>query len=247
VAKAGVIRRHEAAILKGIALVSLLTLIVLGSTVLVMNVLKPNPQGNQTSGWQRTSEIRIVMDSTSDWARIMFNDLSGTNQNGIRVLEFGSHGWLLGNDSNDRIDAGHSLTFIDVLYNSTVTKVGDIVGFFKGNNDFHHTRMYVDVVLGVNMDLRQVYMVIMLAGAGTTTFQLINKATGVMISQDAETGNSYTRYLQWWVPPGAFFAKQEIETTLVVLLAAATIGMMVIFTWLSFRRKTSPVRDSEGL
>jgi hypothetical protein len=187
------------------------------------------------------------MDSTADWARIMFNDLSGTNQNGLQIVRFGSHGWLLGNDSDDRIDAGRSLTFIDILYNSTVTRTGDIVGFFKGNNDFHHTRMYVDVVLNVDRDMRQVYMVVMLAGAGTTTFQMIIKETGVMIWQDTETGNSYSQYVRRLVPEEAFFAKEEVQSILVLVLAAATIATMGILSALSFRGKARRVRDSEGL
>jgi hypothetical protein len=243
----GIIRRHEVTILKGIALVSFLVLVVLGSTVLVVNLLRSNQQALPATGWQPTSEIRIVMDSTADWARIMFNDLSGTNQNGLQIVRFGSHGWLLGNDSDDRIDAGRSLTFIDILYNSTVTRTGDIVGFFKGNNDFHHTRMYVDVVLNVDRDMRQVYMVVMLAGAGTTTFQMIIKETGVMIWQDTETGNSYSQYVRRLVPEEAFFAKEEVQSILVLVLAAATIATMGILSALSFRGKARRVRDSEGL
>jgi len=245
--RSGIIRRHEVTILKGIALVSFLVLVVLGSTIVVVNVIRSNQQSPATTGWQHTSEIRIVMDSTADWARIMFNDLSGTNQNGLQIVRFGSHGWLVGNDSNDRIDAGRGLTFIDVLYNTTATRTGDIVGFFKGNNDFHHTRMYVDIVLNVDRDMRQVYMVVMLAGAGTTTFQLINKETSVMIWQDTETGNSYTQYVRRLVPEEAFFAKQEIQTILVLVLAAATIVTIGIFTTLSFWAKAPHVRDSDGL
>jgi hypothetical protein len=177
----------------------------------------------------------------------MFNDLSGTNQNGLQIVRFDSHGWLLGNDSNDRIDAGRGLTFVDVLYNTTVTRTGDIVGFFKGNNDFHHTRMYVDVVLNVDRDMSQVYMVLMLAGAGSTTFQMINKETGVVLWQDTETGNSYTQYVNRFVPEGAFFAREQIQSILVIVLAAATLVTIGVFVTLSFRRKVPRIRDSDGL
>jgi hypothetical protein len=245
--KSETIRRHQAAILKSIALVAFLILVVLGSTVVVVDFLRSSRQAPPATGWQKTSEIRIVMDSTADWGRIMFNDLSGTNQNGLQILQFGPQGWLLGNDSDDTIDAGWGLTFIDVLYDTTVTRSGDIVGFFKGNNDFRHTIMYVDVVLNVDRDMRQVYVVLMLAGAGTTTFELISKNTGVMIWRDTETGNSYTQYVKRTVPEEAFFARQEIESILVVVLAAATVATMVILTTLSFRAKASKVRDSDGL
>jgi hypothetical protein len=245
--KSGIIRRHQVPILKAVALTTFLILIVLGSTFLVVNVLRSSQQPPPSTGWQNTSEIRIVMDSTADWARIMFNDLTGTNQNGLQIVRFDSRGWLLGNDSDDAIDAGSGLTFIDVLYNTTVTRSGDIVGFFKGNNDFSHTIMYADVVLKVDRDMRQVYMVLMLAGAGTTTFELISKDTGVMIWQDTETGNSYTQYIKRMVPEEAFFAKQEVESILVVVLAAATIVTIAILTTLSFRAKAPRVRDSDGL
>ncbi len=245
--RTGTIRRHEETILKGIALISFLTLAILGSTLLVVYELRSSQRTTPATGWQATSVIRIVMDSTSDWARIMFDDISGTNKNGLQITGFGSEGWLLGNDSDDRIDAGLKLTFIDVLYNTTVTRTGDIVGFFKGNNDFHHTRMYVDVVLNVNRDMSQVYMVLMLAGAGTTTFQMINKETGVMIWQDTETGNSYTQYVNRYVPEQAFFATQQIQSILVIVLAAATILTIGIFGALTYERKGPRARDSDGL
>jgi len=248
--KREVIRKHEGSILKGIALISLLVLVVLGSTLVMVSFLRTNP-GARTglTGWQRTPEVRIIMDSTSDWARIMFNDFYGTNLNGIRVVEFGSHGWLLGNDSNYRIDASRGLTFIDVIYNTTVMKTGDIVGFFKGNNDFRHTKMFVDVILEVNMDMPSVGMYLMLAGAGTTTFQFINKETGVMIWEDTETGRSVTQYVPKYLSPQVFFAKEEIDTYLVYALLAGAILTIVILNPLYFPRlrKGKPKEDSGGL
>ena len=107
--------------------------------------------------------------------------------------------------------------------------------------------MYVDVVLNVDRDMSQVYMVLMLAGAGTTSFQFIIKETGVVIWQDTETGNSYTQYVRRVVPEEAFFAKAGIQSILVVVLAAATIVTMGILTTLSFRGKAPRVRDSDGL
>ena len=55
-----------------------------------------------------------------------------------------------------RIDAGFDLSFVDVFYNSTVAKTGNIVGFFKGNNNFRHTKMFADVVLDVDTGLPNV-------------------------------------------------------------------------------------------
>ena len=248
--RVALVRKHETTILKGIALISSLVLVVLGSTVLFVQVLNSNPRSYiQTSGWERSPEIRIIMDSTADWARIMFNDIYGTNTNGIRVLEFHGHGWLSGNDSGDRIDAGFGLTFVDVLYNSTVSKTGDIVGFFKGNNVFSHTKMFVDVVLDIDMGMPSVYVYLMLAGAGTTTFQFINKQTGVLIWQDSEAGHSFTQYDMRSMSSKAFFITERIDTILVVALIVAGIISIVVLNPLPTRRptKTRTEDDIGGL
>jgi hypothetical protein len=178
----------------------------------------------------------------------MFNDNYGTNDNGLRITKFDQRGWLLGNESGYRIDAGF-LTFIDTTYNSTVIRSGDIVGFFKGNNVFRHTRMYADVEMEVNTNLRQVFVFLILAGAGTTTFQFINKQTGVLIWQDTDTGNSFTQYALRWIPTAAFFATQHIEGVLIILLVIATFAMIVLLNVVPHWRKgqDSATRDSEGL
>jgi hypothetical protein len=248
--KRGVIRKHESSILKGIALISLLVLIVLGSTLVMVRFLRTNPPTNiAATGWQQTPEVRIVMDSTADWARIMFNDLYGTNANGIRIVEFHSHGWLLGNDSNYRIDAARGLTFLDIIYNSTVIKTGDIIGFFKGNNDFRHTRMFADVILEVNLDMTSVSVYLMLAGAGTTTFQFINKETGVVLWEDTETGRSVTQYLPRYMSSQVFFTKEKIDTYLVLALVAGTIFTIVILNPIYFLKsgERKHKKDSGGL
>jgi hypothetical protein len=243
------IKKHERTISKVVLVISIVTLVVLGSTILAVNMLRPGPNGlQQAHGWQRTPEIRIVMDSTADWARIMFNDFYQTNTNGIRVLQFGARGWLAGNHSDDRIDAGHDLTFVDIVYNSTVVRTGDIVGFFKGNNDFSHTRMYADVVLEVNEDMGQVSIYIMLAGAGTTTFEFINKGSGQVVWQDTQTGNSFTQYTRRWMSPDIFFMTTRIDLTLVFALAAGAVITLVALNPVIFGRKNmKPIEDSEGL
>ena len=246
--KVTIVRKHETAILKGISLLSLLILIILGSTVLMVQVLKSNPRSDiQTTGWERSPEVRIIMDSTADWARIMFNDLYGTNTNGIRVVDFGSHGWLLGNDSSDRIDAGHDLTFVDVLYNSTVAKTGDIVGFFKGNNVFRHTKMFVDVDLEIDMGQSSVYVVLMLAGAGTTTFQFINKETGIVLWQDSENGRTFTQYVMRYMSPHVFFTKETIDAILVLALVVGGIVSIVALNPVPLRRPTRYGIDDDGV
>lgn len=244
--RAAIVRKHETTILKGIALISLLILIVLGSTVLFVHVLESNPRIDlETSGWQRSPEVRIIMDSTADWARMMFNDIYGANSNGIRVLEFHGHGWLSGNDSGDRIDAGFGLTFVDVLYNSTVSKTGDIIGFFKGNNNFGHTKMFVDVILDINMGLPNVYLYLMLAGAGTTTFQFINKETGVLIWQDSENGHTFTQYDIRSMSPRVFFATERIDSILVLALIVVGTISIIILNPLPLRRSSRTARGDD--
>ncbi len=80
-------------IAKGVFLLSLLVLVLLGSTVLTVDYLRSN-QLKPKTGWERTSEVRILMDSTADWARIMFNDLYGTYLSGVRIVKFDQSGWL---------------------------------------------------------------------------------------------------------------------------------------------------------
>jgi len=246
--KVTIVRKHETTILKGICLLSLLILLILGSTVLMVRVFETNPRSDiEASGWQRSPEIRIIMDSTADWARIMFNDLYGTNTNGIRIASFGSHGWLLGNSSSDRIDAGYDLTFVDVLYNSTVAKTGDIIGFFKGNNVFRHTKMFVDVDLEVDVGQPNVYVVLMLAGAGTTTFQFINKQTGILVWQDSENGRTFTQYLIRSMPPQVFFTKQTLDQILVFALIVAGVLSVVALNPVPLRKPTRRGIDDDGV
>ena len=246
--KVAIVQKHETTILKGICLISLVVLVILGSTVLMVSVLESNPRSDiPTTGWQQSPEVRIIMDSTADWARIMFNDLDGTNQNGLRIVAIRSHGWLAGNETDDRIDAGFGLTFVDVLYNSTVAKTGDIVGFFKGNNNFGHTKMFADVVLDVDMGLPSVYVVLMLAGAGTTTFQFINKQTGVVIWQDAETGRSFTEYVVRTMSPQAFFTKETINTILVLAVIIGAILTVIALNPIPIRRPAERSSDDEDV
>jgi len=242
------LHKYERTIAKGVFITSLLVLIVLGSTLAAIVLLRSNPRVVPPArGWQLSPEIRIVMDSTADWARIMFNDLYGTDSNGIRIKDFRSRGWLLGNDSDDRIDAGRRLTFVDIIYNATVIKTGDIIGFFKGNNDFSHTRIYVDVVLEVNTDMPQVWVYLMLAGAGTTNFQFINKQSGKIVWQDIETGSSFTLYTKRSISPEAFFAQDRIEGTLVLALAAGAILTIVALNPLPLgRKRAADLADGEG-
>ncbi|MGO9644801.1 MAG: hypothetical protein ACLPY5_08655 [Candidatus Bathyarchaeia archaeon] len=231
-------------IAKGVFLLSLLTLVLLGSTILTEDYLRSN-QLQPKTGWERTSEVRILMDSTADWARIMFTDLYGTYLNGVRIVKFGQSGWLSGNDSDDRVDAGFSLTFVDIIYNSTVVRTGDIVGFFKGNNDFRHTRMFADVFLEVDTSMMSVSIYLMLAGAGTTTFEFIEKQSGTIMWQDTETGNSFSQYVRRSIPSDAFFLKPQIRNLSVLLLFAFGIILIVLLNVIPARCNSRRIEENK--
>jgi len=233
-------------VVKAVLAILVLSLVVFGSTLLTANYLHSN-QIKPTTSWERTSEIRIIMDSSAGWARIMFSDLYGTYLNGIRVVKFDDYGWLSGNSSKYRIDAGFSLTFVDIIYNSTVVRTGDIVGFFKGVNVFRYTRMFADVVLEVNTSMMSVSIFLMLAGAGTTTFQFIDKQSGITIWQDTEAGNSFTQYVRRSISPIAFFLKPEIPNFSVFLLLVLAVTVIVILNSPVLKEYRSTEIDSPGL
>jgi hypothetical protein len=187
------------------------------------------------------------MDSSADWARIMFNDLYGTYLNGIRVVKFDGYGWLSGNSSKYRIDAGFSLTFVDIIYNSTVTRTGDIIGFFKGSNVFRFTRMFADVILEVNTRMMSVSIYLMLAGAGTTTFEFIDKQSGTIIWQDTETGNSFSQYVRRSIPSDVFFLKPQIPNFSVLLLFAFVVAVIILLNTPTLKGRRQIANDSSGL
>jgi len=193
------------------------------------------------ANWKETSELRVIMTSTSDWARIMFDDLNNTHANGIRIDRILGCGWFFGNDTDDRVDRGKSLTYVDVLYNKTVVRTGDFVGFYKGDNDFSYTRMYVDLTLDINVSATQRYFYLVVAGAGVTTFQIADKVSGVTLWQDTVQGNSFTQYLSRSVSAAAFFPEPALDSGVVFLLVGLVVVVLLAANPL-FRRQ----RKEEG-
>jgi len=203
--------------------------------------LQPSPD------WKETPELRIIMTSTSDWARIMFDDLNDTHTNGIRIDKTFGQGWFFGNDSDDRIDCGKSLTYIDVIYNATVRRTGDFVGFYKGDNDFSYTRVYVDLTLDINMAAAQRYFYLVVAGAGVTTFQIVDKVSGMTAWQDTVQGNSFTQYMTRTVPTNALFPRQTLDSTAVLLLAGLVVAVLLVANPLVRRRSARQFEEWNGL
>ncbi|MEM2122382.1 MAG: hypothetical protein QXE79_01970 [Candidatus Bathyarchaeia archaeon] len=187
--------------------------------------------------WVKTPLFRVLMKSTADWARIMFDDQEGRNTNGIRLYDVKAHGWILGNDGDDMIDIGRDLTWYDILYNGTSTvKTGDIVAFFKQNNDFDYTEMYADLVFEVDESRDQVYIFLMVAGQGTTTFEIINKETGALVWRDIVSGIGGTQHIQRFIPAKIFIRSTKVESITVLSLALITIFIAFIFNVPRFRR-----------
>jgi len=183
--------------------------------------------GSPGTSWRETPPIRVVMKSTADWARIMFDDEVGNNTNGIRFKYILSYGWLKGNDSDDEISVGKG-TWIDVLYNVTVKKTGDIVAFNKQRNDFNYTEMYADIVFEMDMGIITGYVWLMLAGQGITTFQLTNLEHRYAVWEETLSGTGYTRHLKRYIMIDSFFRRWEISPTSIVVLTLLVILVMVL-------------------
>lgn len=179
--------------------------------------------------WTTTPTIRVTMKSTADWARVMFDDTNGTNTNGIRFKKILKYAWITGNDDNDRIDVAQDLTWLDILYNETVTRTGDIVAFFKLNEDFDYTEMYADVIFEVDSSKSQVYIYLMIAGRGTTTFQLTNQQTGDIIWKTTLSGDGRTQHIKTYLATDSFLRTSNVGSSTIISMAMITLLMILTF------------------
>jgi len=178
--------------------------------------------------WKETPVIRIVMRSTADWARIMFDDTNGTNTNGIRFKKIGDYGWLIRHDDDDAIDVGVDETWFDILYGGeVVSKTGDIVAFFKGENDFEYTEMYADIAFEVDMSRSQIYLFLMIAGKGTTTFEMYVKSSNTLIWKDSFSGDGRTQHIKRYIPAQIFFQTSTVGSVTVISMTLITILIIV--------------------
>lgn len=178
--------------------------------------------------WEETPEFRLIMRSTADWGRIMFDDTNGTNTNGIRFKEIISYGWVIKHDENDIIDVGVDLTWFDILYGGDpVNKTGDIVAFFKGENDFEYTEVFSDIIFEVDTSLSQIYIYLMISGKGTTTFELYNKKTNTIIWKETYSGDGHTQHIKRYIPSQLFFQVPRVASTTVISMALITILIVI--------------------
>jgi hypothetical protein len=179
--------------------------------------------------WREADPVRVIIDSTADWGRIMFDDLNGTNTNGIGIRSVLGSGWLVGKDDDDVLDAGRKMAWPDTEYNRSITRRGDMVAFFKGLRDFHYTEAYADLVLDVDMSLPQIYVWLMVGGNGTTTFDIVSKSTGGTIWRDVIVGNGETQQVRRVMTPQPFIRTGRSESAVVVAwLSLATITIIIL-------------------
>jgi len=196
-------------------------------------------QPDSGTGWRSTPPIRVIIRSTADWARVMFDDELGNNTNGIRFKYVISYGWLKGNDSDDEITIGKT-TWIDILYNMTVKKTGDIIEFNKQRDDFDYTEMYADIIFETDTHMTTGYFWLMLAGQGITTFQLMRLEYKYDIWEETLRGTGHTSHIKRYIMLNSFFRKWEISPTSVVVLVLIAILVMVLLSPLIPHRTAIP-------
>jgi hypothetical protein len=166
--------------------------------------------------WREASPTRVIIRSTADWGRVLFDDLNGTNSNGLQIKSVISSGWLEGEDSNDQLYVGRKIPWPDTEFDTIVARKGDMVAFFKGLNDFHYTEVYADLVLEVNIDLPRVYLWLMTGGNGTTSFEIVNKDNGGTLWRDIVVASGETQQVKRVMSPQPFFHPGRAESSVVV-------------------------------
>ena len=181
--------------------------------------------------WREASPTRVIIRSTADWGRVLFDDLNGTNSNGLRIKSVISSGWLEGEDSNDQLYAGRKIAWPDTEFDTVVARKGDMVAFFKGLNDFHYTEVYADLVLEVNIDLPRVYLWLMTGGNGTTSFEIVNKDNGGTLWRDIIVASGETQQVKRVMSPQPFFQPGRAESSVVVTWLTIGIAVMLVLNF----------------
>jgi hypothetical protein len=181
--------------------------------------------------WREAAPVRVIMRSNSDWGRILFDDLNGTNSNGIKIKSVLSSGWLEGGGTDYVVYAGRKMAWPDTEYNQSITRHGDMVAFFKGLRDFRNAVAYADLTLEVNLDLNRVYVWLMTGGNGTTTFEVISRDTGGMIWQDIVVGTGETLQARRVMSPQPFFEAGRAESTIVVAWLSIVILVIIVLNF----------------
>ena len=181
--------------------------------------------------WREASPTRVIIRSNADWGRVLFDDLNGTNSNGLRIRSVVGSGWLEGKDSNDQLYVGRKIAWPDTEYDTIVARKGDMVAFFKGLNDFHYTEVYADLVLEVNIDLPRVYLWLMTGGNGTTSFEIVNKDNGGTLWRDIVVASGETQQVKRVMSPQPLFQPGRTESSVVVTWLTVGIAVMLVLNF----------------
>ena len=184
-----------------------------------------------TPQWHEASPTRVIVRSTADWGRILFDDLNGTNSNGLRIKSVVGSGWLEGRDSDDLLYAGRKIAWPDTEYDTVVARKGDMLAFFKGLNDFHYTEVYADLILEVNVDLPRVYIWLMTGGKGMTTFEIVSQDTGGTLWRDIVVAGGETQQVRRVMSPQPFFRPGRTESTVVVTWLSIVIIAIIVLNF----------------
>ncbi len=214
------------------------------------NAMRP-VAAEQSADWRDAQPVKVIIDSSSDWGRILFDDLNGTNTNGLRIHSVVSAGWSLGEDVNDILDAGRKIPWPDTQYNLTIARKGDMVTFFKGLGDFHYTEAYAMLVLDVDVSLPQIYVWLMVGGNGTTTFEIASQATGGAIWRDVLVGNGETQQVKRIMTPQPFFQTGRTENVVVIAWLTFAVVLIVLLNFpvlevlRRIKRKVSSGQDDD--
>jgi len=213
---------------------------VLAFAILVMSQAFPLSSAQVTyDQWREASPIRVIIRSTSDWGRVLFDDLNGTNSNGLRIRSVVDSGWLEGEDLNDQLYVGRKMAWPDREYNSDIVRKGDMVAFFKGLNDFHYTEVYADLVLEVNIGFPRIYIWLMSGGNGTTSFEIVNRDNGGTIWRDIIVASGETEQVRRVMSPQPFLRTGRTETSIVVASLLVAILVMILLNF-PIRRAKAP-------
>jgi hypothetical protein len=201
--------------------------LVLALVVLVISQAFPASTAQTVAAqWREASPTRVIIRSNADWGRVLFDDLNGTNSNGLRIRSVVGSGWLEGKDSNDQLYAGRKIAWPDTEYDTIVARKGDMVAFFKGLGDFRYTEVYADLILEVNIDLPRVYVWLMTGGNGTTSFEIVNTDNGGTLWRDIIVASGETQQVKRVMSPQPFFRAGRTESSVVVTWL--TIGIIVM-------------------
>jgi len=182
--------------------------------------------------WRDTEPVRVIIQSTSDWGRILFDDLNGTNSNGIRLKSVLDSGWVSGQVSGysrATLDVGRKIPWPAEVYNQIEVRHGDMVGFFKGLRNFRFSEAYADIVLEFDVSMLQSYVWLMSGGNGTTTFQIQSLSTGGTIWRDLIIGQGHTEEVRRVMTAQPFFHPARSESIVVVTwLIVAIVAMIML-------------------